>query len=469
MLVKPVQRVLKYPLLLKRLYEADPSPGLQKALEEINQVAELINEVKKRKDVVEKFAVKTNKNIVYGFNKKITRQAQKLINALEGDACEDDSTFDDLFRDFEGAKDMLIGLDKSISGWVQTVKTHLTLEQALSLSLENVYSQDRTGVHADIQKLVLEYRKSKQVCIDSIFKTLEARTKVTQKIITKGLETCVPVTKIIRKRNDKQLDYERLKSITAKGETPDPGLVESGDEYLSMNTLIIEEIPKLISCIGELVNVVMDDLISSQKEFCKGYESASQEVGRVFVVEGFGGFERIPNDFFAAMAPGRDAEVSCRGIELLSKWKDSVWGTGKFSTTVHVCVSRVPSFSSLPRSRDVSLIDFSSATCNFSILTLVSPAKHTRAVSVDTPRASTLGRNPVSSPIFMPTLIPKQLNFKARCLFRFQAETMDELDMEVGDILDIDSTVERGTDGWWFGTGVRGVGWIPSNFVEKIP
>ena len=70
MLVKPLQRVLKYPLLIKRLSECTPpshpdSHSLKEASLEIENVAELINEVKKRKDIVEKYSRgKVNTNIM---------------------------------------------------------------------------------------------------------------------------------------------------------------------------------------------------------------------------------------------------------------------------------------------------------------------------------------------------------------------------------------------------------------------
>lgn len=60
MVVKPVQRVLKYPLLLKRLLENCDAAhadfeNLTGAFGAMEDVAELINEVKKRKDIVEKY------------------------------------------------------------------------------------------------------------------------------------------------------------------------------------------------------------------------------------------------------------------------------------------------------------------------------------------------------------------------------------------------------------------------------
>lgn len=58
LLIKPVQRVLKYPLLLDKLVAstADKHPdhkALHNARDAINQVAQDINEIKRRKDLGE--------------------------------------------------------------------------------------------------------------------------------------------------------------------------------------------------------------------------------------------------------------------------------------------------------------------------------------------------------------------------------------------------------------------------------
>ncbi|KAJ3208223.1 hypothetical protein HK099_000103 [Clydaea vesicula] len=70
LLIKPVQRVLKYPLLLKQLLkETDQShddyENLTIAVKRSEAVAEAINTVKKRKDVVEKYTTgKSNLNVM---------------------------------------------------------------------------------------------------------------------------------------------------------------------------------------------------------------------------------------------------------------------------------------------------------------------------------------------------------------------------------------------------------------------
>jgi hypothetical protein len=58
-LIKPVQRVLKYPLLLREILSLtspthDDHDDLSAAVKEIQDVADNINEIKRRKDIVEK-------------------------------------------------------------------------------------------------------------------------------------------------------------------------------------------------------------------------------------------------------------------------------------------------------------------------------------------------------------------------------------------------------------------------------
>lgn len=58
-MIKPVQRVLKYPLLLREILSLTPADHsdyneLVPAVKEIQEVADNINEIKRRKDIVEK-------------------------------------------------------------------------------------------------------------------------------------------------------------------------------------------------------------------------------------------------------------------------------------------------------------------------------------------------------------------------------------------------------------------------------
>lgn len=73
LLIKPVQRVLKYPLLLREILSLtspthDDHDDLSAAVKEIQEVADNINEIKRRKDIVEKIVgdkKKTEMNVSY--------------------------------------------------------------------------------------------------------------------------------------------------------------------------------------------------------------------------------------------------------------------------------------------------------------------------------------------------------------------------------------------------------------------
>ena len=113
-LIKPVQRILKYPLILNELIkctENDHSdkPDLVNAVGIMADVAAFINESKRRKDIVEKYKSdpdgntltrKISKLNMHSINKKSSRMSQKIINAIGIDPMTRDYDFDDLERRF---------------------------------------------------------------------------------------------------------------------------------------------------------------------------------------------------------------------------------------------------------------------------------------------------------------------------------------------------------------------------------
>lgn len=190
LLIKPVQRVLKYPLLLREIL-ALTSPehldhdDLASALKEIEDVAENINEIKRRKDIVEKIigekkkteisVKKTNKSYFYsyifltcfclgcvnwitfytlmkflhsffftnrhGINKKFTRQAQRLKQAT-GFAVEPthDLLFEALHAKFEEQQENVRQLARDVQGWVRHVKILFENLHQLACSYETLYN-----------------------------------------------------------------------------------------------------------------------------------------------------------------------------------------------------------------------------------------------------------------------------------------------------------------------------------------
>ena len=92
-LIKPVQRILKYPLLLRELEKNTPENHpdkvtLAQAIVVMNGVAKEINEIKRRKDVVTKykeessFGDKISKLNIHSVKKKSSRVSQRISQGL---------------------------------------------------------------------------------------------------------------------------------------------------------------------------------------------------------------------------------------------------------------------------------------------------------------------------------------------------------------------------------------------------
>lgn len=107
LLIKPVQRVLKYPLLLSQLLECTPAShpdqaALEIATKEMGFVAGRINEMKKRKDMVEKIVgrKRNESDIRHGISKVFTRRAEKLRQSVGLSEVVVDETFNKLFENY---------------------------------------------------------------------------------------------------------------------------------------------------------------------------------------------------------------------------------------------------------------------------------------------------------------------------------------------------------------------------------
>ena len=112
-LIKPVQRVLKYPLILNELLKVTEDGHsekleLKQAVEVMSDIAAFINETKRRKDIVEKYRSEEDKSLtskiskfsIHSIGKKSSRISQKLLTSLGMETADKDAQFDLLDKNF---------------------------------------------------------------------------------------------------------------------------------------------------------------------------------------------------------------------------------------------------------------------------------------------------------------------------------------------------------------------------------
>ena len=73
-------------------------------------------------------------------------------------------------------------------------------------------------------------------------------------------------TLLMKKRDAKALDFNRVKAARARGDPVDRALAESADVYTSMNAQLVEELPKFLSLVESLVDIIVIRIATVQAE-----------------------------------------------------------------------------------------------------------------------------------------------------------------------------------------------------------
>ncbi|KAI8145439.1 hypothetical protein BJV82DRAFT_603659 [Fennellomyces sp. T-0311] len=290
MLIKPVQRVLKYPLLLREIFLLTPADhgdheDLATATQEIQEVADHINEIKRRKDIVEKIVgdkKKTDINVcafAHGINKKITRRAQrfKQVTGFSAEATQD-ASFDALHLRFEEQQLIAQQLARDIQAWVRQVKNHFETLRTLAENAETLYAS-WGGVRVKSMNSIRDFHEA-----TAIFASVMARELDTQiqgyvySRIDGFLKVFENPAQVINKRAQKLLDYDRVRDIKCKGDMPDKALQESADAYVSINAQLVDELPKFFQLTSSYFDILIGELASVQTSF---YEQMTREWHKV--------------------------------------------------------------------------------------------------------------------------------------------------------------------------------------------
>ncbi|KAI8928805.1 hypothetical protein BC831DRAFT_446637 [Entophlyctis helioformis] len=345
MVVKPVQRVLKYPLLIRSLLKETPPTHsdfeqLVQAFEAIELVAEKINEVKKRKDIVEKYvAGKAPTNMLHGISKKLGRGAQQLKKATGLAGAEEeasDALYDALHERFHAQFESVHALQKELLAWLRTTKEYLEYEELVATCLDEVYYVDSIPAgdytnpdRIDYPALVKKYRALCGRLLTGPYRDVETQIR---SVIFPALEKLVERFRepqlVMKKRDDKLLDYERAKAIRLKGEPVDKLLADSADTYPSINAQLIEELPQFMTLVSVYINQVLMHLVDIQANLYDYIRQNIVPLTESMRISMYETTEDILQKFRDHMAMDGPVEVATRQLVLASRWRGETWGIG---------------------------------------------------------------------------------------------------------------------------------------------
>ncbi|GAB1203848.1 hypothetical protein APSETT445_002488 [Aspergillus pseudonomiae] len=276
LLVKPVQRILKYPLLLSELLESTPKDhpdraALVSALEEVTNISVRINELKKRADVVGQVVGRKRKesDVRAGLSKAFGRRTEKLKQQVGLSDMVEDKEYDALSQRFGDNFFQLQVVMRDAEGYTREVQGSMDCFGGITSAIEEFIKVAPTAYH-EIEGKCDELKTAVQ---DVITEALPKHIAVVRKSVIDPMVTLLKLhdgpQRVMKKRDKRLMDYARFKSIKERGDKPDKKTIEQGEQFVALNEALKDELPKLYSLTAKLMESCLKSFVHIQTSWFK--------------------------------------------------------------------------------------------------------------------------------------------------------------------------------------------------------
>ncbi|XP_008049669.1 rho guanine nucleotide exchange factor 38 [Carlito syrichta] len=276
LMIKPIQRVMKYPLLLCELRNSTPSShpdyrALEDAFAAVKDINVNINELKRRKDLVLKYKKsdedeslkdKLSKLNIHSISKKSKRVTNHLKILTRGESQVKDNIFnreEKLFR----------SLEKTVRHCVKNVSFCLQhMQDSMPWVLQSVM---------DFREILYNKDEEERGCSETPNNALNLCHDFAahlQRLILTPLSALLYLFpgphKLIQKRYDKLLDYNSYLQRSAGDESD-----LAKKEYEALNAQLVEELQVfnqaarriLLNCLHSIITLLRDLMLKTQQAY----------------------------------------------------------------------------------------------------------------------------------------------------------------------------------------------------------
>ncbi|GAB7344097.1 hypothetical protein MBLNU457_2001t1 [Dothideomycetes sp. NU457] len=274
LLVKPVQRILKYPLLLQQLLESTspdhPDHGsLEAAVKECMNISHRINEAKKRADLVDSIVNRKRKDsdVRTGLAKAFGRRTDKLKERVGIAEAYQDTEFDELAHKFGGHFIRLQVCMRDIQG--SLAETDKAVERIIGFAnaLES-YIEVGMNQYPEIESRWRKYIMAIRELTN--FALADHKAQIRRRV----LDPMVAAIKLhegpqnaIAKRKKRVVDYAKCKALQVRGEKPDKRTLEASEIYQALNEQLKLDLPRLYSLTADLIQSCLACHVQIQKDW----------------------------------------------------------------------------------------------------------------------------------------------------------------------------------------------------------
>ncbi|KAF2098997.1 hypothetical protein NA57DRAFT_76233 [Rhizodiscina lignyota] len=272
-LLKPFQRITRYPLLLKGLVEQTPQDhpdrqNLDSASDAVMHATSTINARQKRDDLVQQVMsgqtapTKDGKSRPFGkLMKGKTSKVQQYVGMINH---AEDKEYEKIAQKFGGHFFQLQIVMRDIEKYLDDVTDYVTwygrFAEGLIEYLGNSYG-DNPEMDARLIRFGQTIKSIQGGLLDMHRK--EVRAIVIEPIVTLWKQHDGP-QKMMQKRKKRVPEYAKYKDMLDKGVKPDKRMEQQADEFIAVNDTLKEELPKLYTLTKHLIEACLARFVGMQ-------------------------------------------------------------------------------------------------------------------------------------------------------------------------------------------------------------
>ncbi|XP_054019226.1 dynamin-binding protein [Dryobates pubescens] len=260
-LIKPVQRVMRYPLLLMELLSATPEAHPDKApltaaVLAVKEINVNINEYKRRKDLVLKYRKGDEDSLMEKISKlnfhsiiKKSNRVSSHLKHLTGFAPQlKDEAFEETEKNFRLQERLIKSFIRDLSLYLQHVRESACMKALAAGSMWDLCTEKGSG---DLD----QFQRVNRLISDQLFSNFKERTeRLVSSPLNQLLSMFAGPHKLVQKRFDKLLDFhnctERAEKLKDKRTLEE--LQSARNNYEALNAQLLDELPKFLRFAKEL-------------------------------------------------------------------------------------------------------------------------------------------------------------------------------------------------------------------------
>ncbi|KIW17442.1 hypothetical protein PV08_04636 [Exophiala spinifera] len=292
LLVKPIQRITKYPLLLTQLVEATPdnhpdASFLRRALVEVTEINVRINEVKKHTELVDQVLNRKRKDsdVRNGLTKAFGRRAERLRQNMGINEMFEDEEYAKLKIKYDNNIAHLFLVSKDCQGYIEAITKWVTRMCELAAAAEAWVDVGHTHypeAESKLRQLAIVVRGINSIALPDHIDQVNLRVIGPMEKTATMLERFQTDPKgLIAKRDKRLLDYNQFKNKKDRGEKIDKKMTERMEQWEALNLEAKERKKRLLKSTADLVLSCQQNLLRLHLNWlamCKQKFSAAMEI-----------------------------------------------------------------------------------------------------------------------------------------------------------------------------------------------